>query len=218
MRVNRRPNQWGMSLLEVMVALSIFSIIGLASYQVLSSVMAANVAVKNSADGLQRLQKSFAQMERDMEQLVDRTVRVSDELFSEALLISEQGQQIEMSRGGRANPLQFSRSNLVRVRYDIGIDPHRGQGDSARSVANSRDTQTYLRRLSWSVLDRSSEGKPRIQVLIPIDSLSLSAITNKGHHDIWPPKKLADDEQLQALSIAIEHQTLGELIRLIKVY
>lgn len=204
--------QQGMSLLEVMVALSIFSIIGLASYQVLSSVMTANSSVKVSADSLDRIQKSYAQIERDMEQLVSRRVRFSDQLIGEALLISEQGQQIELTRGGRANPLQFPRSSLLRVRYDLGIDP---QNNSARRT----DKQTYLRRLSWPILDRSTDNdKPHIQLLLPADSLSLSAISNKGRYDSWPPEELAEDEQLLALSLMIDHAELGELVRLIKVY
>ena len=204
MRVKR---QQGMTLLEVMVALSIFSVIGLASYQVLSSVMAANLAVQNSAGSLDRVQKSYAQIERDMEQLVVRSVRSSVESISEPLIISEQGQQIEFTRGGRANPLQLSRSELLRVRYDIGLSTH-----------DSADKQTYLRRLSWPALDRSIDDKPLIQLLLPIDSLTLSAMTNKGRYEAWPPEELADGEQLLALSVMVNHRELGELIRLIKVY
>lgn len=199
--------QQGMTLLEVMVALSIFSVIGLASYQVLSSVMAANQAVKSSAGSLERIQKSYAQIERDMEQLVARSVRSSVESISEPLVISEQSQQIEFTRGGRANPLQLSRSDLLRVRYDIGL-----------STDDSADKQIYLRRLSWAVLDRSIEDKPLVQLLLPVDSLTLSAITNKGRYEQWPLEELADGEYLQALSVAVNHRELGELIRLVKVY
>ena len=204
--------QQGMSLLEIMVALSIFSIIGLASYQVLSSVMAANLAVKVSADHLERMQKSYAQIERDMEQLVSRRVRFSDGLGSDALVISEQGQQIELTRGGRDNSLQFPRSRLLRVRYDLGFNP---QDDSLSRA----DQQLYLRRLSWPVLDRSSDNdEPYIQLLVPVDALSISAISNKDRYDSWPPQELADDERLLALSLVINHVDLGELVRLIKVY
>ena len=199
--------QQGMTLLEVMVALSIFSMISLAAYKVLSNVMSANVTVKASAENLHRIQQSYAHIERDMEQLVDRSVRISDELSSGPLVISAQGQQIDFTRGGRPNPLQLSRSSLLRVRYDIGLSPQ-----------DREDTQTYLRRFSWSVLDRNNEAKPFIQLLMPVESLSFLAITNKGRYDIWPADVLADNEQLIALSITATDVQRGELTRLIKVY
>ena len=207
-------SQKGMTLLEIMVALSIFSIIGLASYQVLSSVMVSSQSVSQSIESLERIQKSYAQIDRDFGQYINRSIRLSGQQIEEALVISEQGQLLSLTRGGRANPLQLARSNLIRVNYDIGLNPERDNPESK----NFGDKQEYLRRLSWPVLDRSdATEEPLVQLLLPVDAIELAALTNKGRYQAWPPETLREDEYLMGLSLSIRHSSLGELVRLVKV-
>lgn len=69
----------GFTLLEVMVAVAIFTLIGLASNSVLNRVLDGDKASQEKFDQLQRLQRVMLTIERDILQAANRKVRVEGE-------------------------------------------------------------------------------------------------------------------------------------------
>ncbi|MDO6678704.1 type II secretion system minor pseudopilin GspJ [Shewanella sp. 4_MG-2023] len=70
--------QAGFTLLEMMIAIGIFAMIGLASNSVLSTVMKNDEATKEFSIRLKALQQGFGIIERDLGQMVARTQRGLD--------------------------------------------------------------------------------------------------------------------------------------------
>jgi general secretion pathway protein J len=217
----------GLTLLEVLIALSVFSIIGVASYRVLISVIATQQTTEKHSFKLNRLQKAMNIIDRDLQQLVQRDIRTrlepnstEDKKDAASLMVGGTNSYlIEFTRGGRRNPLKLSRSALQRVAYDIGAHPESG----IESSSYFQDEARYLRRHYWSTLDRFSDSRPITQALLPgITSLKLTVIDSDTiQHNTWPPIQ-STKQKVQvppiALQLIIEHETQGEISRLYKVY
>lgn len=70
---NRRG---GFTLLEMLVAIAIFAMIGLAANSVLQTVMKNDEATKDFAVRLKAMQQGFGALQRDLGQMVARTPRL----------------------------------------------------------------------------------------------------------------------------------------------
>ncbi|UJF22165.1 type II secretion system minor pseudopilin GspJ [Shewanella sp. OMA3-2] len=71
-------NQRGFTLLEMIIAIAIFAMIGLAANSVLSTVMKNDEVTKTFSVRLKALQQGFGAIERDLGQIVARTFRGLD--------------------------------------------------------------------------------------------------------------------------------------------
>lgn len=207
--------QKGLTLLEVLIALSIFALIGVASFRILSSVIDTQQLGDIHSQKLAQFQKALMIIDTDLQQVVNRPIRIAIDQDSESLLINNGQYPLELTRAGRANPLKLSRSSMQRVAYDIGFHPEVNNSDSE----HYRSRRNYLRRQYWPSLDRSAAQNPLIQVLLTdTDKLKVALITNKGKHQQWPPKKKPSaDEYPVAIEFAFNYPSLGVLTRLYKV-
>ncbi len=213
-----RPQlQRGMTLLEVLIALSIFALIGVASYRVLFSVIDANERTSNHSVKLRQLQRVITLIDADIQHLIDRPVRYSqtDQSLA-ALLVRGNDYPLQLTRTGRPNPLQLQRSNMQRVAYDIGSHPQANQNDSRFY----QDTSQYLRRHSWTSLDRDNDEKKVQALLANVEDFSATVITEDGRYQTWPRDSEDGDDEKPALAIAIEiqHAELGPLKRIYKIF
>lgn len=68
----------GFTLLEMLIAIAIFAMLGIAANSVLSTVMKNDEVTKEFADRLKSLQQGFGALERDLGQMVARTPRSFD--------------------------------------------------------------------------------------------------------------------------------------------
>ncbi len=120
-------NSAGFSLLEVLVAISIFATLSMAAYQVLQGVLNSGELSKKHSENLTELQRAMLILEQDFSQMVARTSRQDgddDESLSVLKmadgLFDSESQGIEFNRLGWTNPLNLlPRSNIARVRYRI---------------------------------------------------------------------------------------------------
>jgi general secretion pathway protein J len=204
--------QSGMTLLEVLIALAIFSLIGVACYRVLFSVIKVQNVSEHHSSQLALHQKAIAILDRDFSQLVERSVRVSVDQLEAALVIGDGDRLVKITRGGRSNPLGLQRSNLQRVAYDIGLHP-------ASNDKNSRyynDETFYLRRHSWPQLDGVQQS-PRIQALLAhTKSFDILAMTKDAVYSRWPVDDKAH-EDLTGIELSLEIDGLSPIKRLYKV-
>lgn len=208
-------HQRGLTLLEVLIALSIFSMIGVASFQVLTTVSETQKVTEQHSRQLVRLQKAMALLDADLQQLVSRDVRVAGKDSVHWLETNNENYVLELTRGGWSNPLQLSRSDLQRVAYDIGPHPRANDADSAYYQQKTR----YLRRHYWRVLDRT-QGSVRVTqaVLADIDAVEVSVLSDKGRFQRWPKADAGKEEPvLKGIQLTLQHTLLGELTRLYRV-
>ncbi len=188
----RRP---GFTLIEVLVALAVFAVIGVMSNRLLTQVIDLGELTEARGERLVEVQRAVEIVRRDVQQLAYRGVR--DELGESqpGFEINEFG-VMQLTRRGWANPLGRHRSELQRVAY--------------ASVENA------LFRLYWPVLDRARESPPVRQLLLhDVTDLEMLAVDAEGvEHRFWPPEDDARGNRLTAVVIRMTLSPYGSVERL----
>lgn len=187
----------GFTLIEMLVALAVFALIGLISNQLLLQIIDLGELTEARGGRFVETQRAVEIIRRDVQQLAHRGVR--DELgdSQHGFEINEFG-LLQFTRRGWANPLGHNRSGLQRVAY--------------------ASVEGALFRLYWPVLDRGPDSLPIRQLLLDdVADLEVLAVDADGvEHRYWPPD---DDARPQAhrLAAVILRMTLppyGDIERL----
>lgn len=201
----------GFTLLEVLVAISIFALIGVASYRVLSSVMLTDERLAQRSEELRRANRAFWILQQDLEQIVARNVRDQNGVQRDWLLIDEKNAlPLIFTRGGRANPLGLPRSDMQRVAYTVGRHPDYEK----EGTEHYHEDRQYLLRYSWPMLDGSGDkAQAQVQVLLPdVDKLTVAVQTNQGLMTRWPPPLTGGSVITpSALRIELHHAAWGDM-------
>jgi|TARA_B110000908_G_scaffold2377_1_gene3221 general secretion pathway protein J len=198
--MNRSKSAAGLTLLEVLIALSIFSLIGVASYRVLNTAIASQrIGAVLSAE-LSAVQKTILIVDRDLQQIIRRPIRSNENVSKDYLVVNRENYPLEFTRGGRRNPLELSRSSMIRIAYDVGLHP---QVTNKESEFYQSET-VFLRRHIWSALDSTEQEQALIQPLLAdVRDLAVAVITESGRQVSWPPEKV-DKGASQENPLAIE--------------
>lgn len=207
MRVsNHKPA--GFTLLEVLIALSIFSVIGLAAYRVLDLAILSQSQIEVHDNKLRSLERAMHIMAMDIDQVINRPVRdnYADELG--ALLAPHDSYSFELTRQGWRNPLQLPRSQLQRVAYEI-----------AATDNTEEPGRTHLLRHYWTVLDRAQDSEPRTQVLLQnIDDIQVRLLNHEGEWQTEWPQQTETGQPIdglpRGLMIELHSQETGLIQRL----
>ncbi|WP_064601575.1 type II secretion system minor pseudopilin GspJ [Photobacterium sp. J15] len=124
-----RGRQGGFTLLEVLVAIAVFSMLSVSAYQVMNGVQRSDQISREHNDRLQEIQRAMVMMDNDFRQIVARKNRSQGEDPSDKLLLSSEylmdsaSMGIIFTRTGWQNPQQmFPRGENVRVGYRIVDD------------------------------------------------------------------------------------------------
>ncbi|MGD2138352.1 MAG: type II secretion system minor pseudopilin GspJ [Gammaproteobacteria bacterium] len=191
----------GFTLLELLVALAIFSLLAVMSYGGLRTVLQQQALTEAAAERLGTLQKTYLIMQRDIEQAVPRPIRDEYGDTQPALAGSD---MLQLTRGGWNNPLHRRRSSLQRVGY----------------VRQDRELVRYV----WQVLDRAQDSEPLEQVLLEnIDAMEIRYLDARNEwHDQWPvatltaaPGELPDLPA--AVEVTLDHEHYGPLVWLFRL-
>ncbi|MES9861923.1 MAG: type II secretion system minor pseudopilin GspJ [Candidatus Thiodiazotropha sp. LLP2] len=178
----------GFTLLELLIAITIFAILATFAYSGLKVVLDTEHQTSQYSKRMSQLQLALSLIQRDIEQAIDRPIRDQhgDEL---AAIVSGgfSGTLLELTRGGYANPMKLPRSNLQRIAYQI--------------------EEETLYRLTWRILDRAQDSEPhRYKLIENIEELELVYFDHElKKQNQWPPNKFDPDSgKKPGLPIAIE--------------
>ena len=158
--------QRGFTLIEILIAMAIFTLIGLASTGLLTTVIDSNDISEERFHKLQALQRAVTTIERDLQQAVARSIRVDGEKRSVVMVGGKvdgsDDDGIGFVRGGQHNPQQMlPRSTLQYVAYRL------------------RDNR--LERLYSTYVDNVIGYEPKIRVLLEdIDGFKVEFKTSQG--------------------------------------
>ena len=195
----------GFTLLEVLIAVAIFVIVGalaMGGYNELIKqsdiVERNNVRSRQVQSGMQRIAQDFATLE-------PRPIREPlGESFQPAFRADARTEQLaEFTHSSWSNPAGLPRSTLQRVMYRV--------------------EDNKLRRDYWYVLDRTMAGEPASAVLIDkVERASLRFLdSNRRWHEQWPPLGYSAPDVLRlrpvAIEVTLELEDWGEIKRLIEV-
>jgi general secretion pathway protein J len=188
----------GFTLLEMLVALAVFALLGLMTSQMVTRVIDVhNVAVERG-ERLGELQLAMQILQRDVLEIAPRSVR--DEM-GDPLPALRIGTDIalELTRSGWRNPLGQRRSELQRVAYQL--------------------QDGTLTRYYWNVLDRAEDTVPVAQELLHnVSELTVYAVDVSGNtHAYWPlvGDQMQDPaQQLAGIEVQINVAPFGEITRL----
>lgn len=121
--------QRGFTLVEILVAIAIFSLIASASTAVLTNVIAASEQSSQSIERLQSLQRAMMVIERDLLQAVNRAPRIGGVDNNTTVFFGGAGEMqsthdgVSFVRNGWQNPMWLlPRSNMQGVAYRLNSD------------------------------------------------------------------------------------------------
>lgn len=163
-----RSHSRGFTLIEILVALMIFAIMGVLAAMSLHSIIRTREQLKKSDHQLLQLQIAMTLLRRDISQVIDRKIRDSNG-DQEAAFLGSGSSEIVFTRTGLINPFNTAQqSNMQRVGYVL-------QGNN-------------LVRLTWDVLDQPPSAQPESQVILSnVQSLQWQFITDNGSTSpSWP--------------------------------
>ena len=189
-----RRRRSGFTLLEVLVAMSIFAVVSVVAYSGLRTAVDAKQSSDVADARLAELQRAYAVLSRDFRQLAPRGVRSA---FGdiEPPLLTEVG-EVRLTRAGRGNPLQLNRSEFVRVGYRLSADGE-------------------LLRLVWPALDQPIDASPAEMILVAeVEALELRCLGDDDRwFETWPPANAAPDDAAlpQAVELTLELADYGAL-------
>lgn len=157
----------GFTLMEIIVVLAVFALIGVISGRIISGVLDNQRLLADRGDRLAEVQLAMKILQRDVMQLNARRIRDQLGDSTEPLMIGADG-MMEFTRAGWRNPLQQPRSELQRVGYIVQDDD--------------------LYRAYWSVLDRPPDAEPHLQKLLSgVNQIEFFALDVSGNeHSFWP--------------------------------
>ena len=190
-----RASHKGFTLLEMLLALVIFSLLSIAGWQLLNTVSRSRELVTEHERRISDIDMAFLLMKQDFRQIIDRGVRVDRQvsvqsIFTGDTMLDTDDQAISFVRSGWRNPGQrLPRSELQRVYYRL--------------------KEGQLQRLYDLVLDVAPGAEPVTRVLLDdVSSLKFSFFYNKN----WHPG-LNERGYPEGIRITLELDDLGLLER-----
>ena len=184
--------QSGVTLLELLVVIAVFSIMSAAAYSGLQNSLKAEENFSASMKDLEAVQMSLTLFQRDIMQLSPRAIR---DAFGddEAAIILFNGRELRFTRVGNFSSLKLDQTELTRVSYSLQDD--------------------LFIRSHWRHLDSTQGDRPlNATLLSKVSNLQIRVLdqNNLWHLD-WP---LSDNAKIRAVEITIELEDWGEIRRL----
>ncbi len=192
----------GFTLLEVLIAVAIFAVVGVMAYGGLQAVLTQQTIARDNADRFRELQFAVQQVSRDLLQLNPRPVREPlGDGYRPALYSDPRSEVLlEFTRGGWTNPLGQARAAVQRVAYVL-------------------EDGALLRR-HWFVPDQTLGEEPvEREVLTGVLEVRLRFFGAAGWSEEWPAGGAGADPALRplAVEVVLELEDWGEIRRLLEV-
>ncbi len=149
-------NSYGFTLLELMVAISIFAIVSLLTMGGLNNMLNTQEHAEKKLQRLTQFQMVFTIMSRELQQLASRPIR--DEYGGFVSAVSDEG----------VDSLEFTHQGRITLGDDISL----------QRVAYYLEDKKLIKKV-WRVLDRVEDSQPEKQVLLDdINSLTFSLFSS----------------------------------------
>lgn len=179
--------QRGFTLIEILIAMAIFTLIGLASTGLLTTVIDSNDISEERFAKLQLLQRAMITIERDLQQAVPRATRVNGEKQDVVMAGGETDDSdddgIGFVRGGWHNPqLMLPRSTLQFVAYRL--------------------QENKLERLYSNYVDNVIGYEPKVRVLLEdVESLKIEFLATSNSSSLDEDEDISWSENYKGTAL-----------------
>lgn len=187
--------QQGFTLLEILIALFIFTIVSVMLMTALHSMMNINTVTEKKAKEIRMLQRTFLVMSRELTQAINRPV--ANEVGKTSFAFVGEANRFMFTHAGFANPnAALARSNLQRTGYEW------------------RDNQLW--RLTWDALDLAPDTKLHQRAILDnIIKAEFYYLDNKNHFQTsWPASGQAQSILPRAVKVILTIKDQGSITQL----
>jgi general secretion pathway protein J len=200
------PQAGGFTLLELLVAMAIFAILGTLALSGYTELQRQSEYAEQRLERLREVQRAMQAIGQDLAQIEPRPIRepLGEALIPAVLATDSIEYGLQFTRAGWSNTAGLARPTLQRVGYRLD-----GEG---------------LWRDHWPVLDRTLVTEPtRVKLLGKVRSVRFRFMNaTREWVDRWPVSdgtNLAGSERLRpaAIEIVLELEDWGEIRRVIEV-
>jgi general secretion pathway protein J len=200
------PQAGGFTLLELLVAMAIFAILGTLALSGYTELQRQSEYAEQRLERLREVQRAMQAIGQDLAQIEPRPIRepLGESLIPAVLATDSIEYGLQFTRAGWSNTAGLARPTLQRVGYRLD-----GEG---------------LWRDHWPVLDRTLVTEPtRVKLLGKVRSVRFRFMNAAREWvDRWPVSdgtNLAGSERLRpaAIEIVLELEDWGEIRRVIEV-
>ncbi len=193
-----RFKQPGFTLIEVMVAIFVFSVMSVFAYGGLNQVLKGQNYLQSSSDQLKDLQLTFRYFEKDINQLINRAIR-NQYADLQPAFVGDEDKALSFTHAGWRNPANLVRSKLQRVTYEL--------------------SENTLKRYTWGQLDGAiAEDYFTTNLINGVESIKLRYLdANNQWHATWPPLNSNSFQQVgipRAMELTIKVEQMEEVRRL----
>jgi general secretion pathway protein J len=187
----------GFTLFEMIIAVSIFAVMGVIAFGGLGQMTRTGQAVADANDRLSDLQFAVVYFVRDWVQVSPRKIRNQYGDEESNIVLTEDS--ISFTRSGWSNLLGHPRSTLQRVQYLI--------------------VDKQLVRRHWSSLDQGIGENPiQVTMLDNVESMEIVFHNQQGNAmRVWPVESGSEGGTPILLAFTLELSDIGEITRLLEV-
>jgi len=194
---NLKNKSYGFTLIEVVVAVAIFAVVGVLAFGGLNQVLKSQEHIQDLSLRLKNLQLTFRHLERDINQIVGRSVRNQYGDIQPAFM-GDGDKAVSFTHSGWRNPANLVRSKLQRVTYKL--------------------SDNTLTRYSWAQLDGAiAEEFFATDLLEDVESFTMRYLDQSNQwHTTWPPlnSNQRQTEIPKALEVTVKAKPWDEIKRL----
>ena len=189
-----RPRS-GFTLIEVMVALAIFSMLSLMSFNGINSLIAAESAMRDTANRLRAIERVFAEFENDV-------------LFATP--------RPAWDASGRLEPALYGRPSQA-AGYRVSFSHHSSSPETPPNRVSYLFVPPNIALSVHAQLDATGANEvPPITVLEGLQSVSVRFLgTNDRWSDIWPPSGSPATSLPRAVELILDIDGLGRISRMV---
>lgn len=188
-------NQKGFTLLEILIALFVFTIVAMIMVSALHTALTTQSVTEKNAARFNQLQIAMLLISRDFEQIIDRPIINAAGTQEPALYGTNT--DIQFTHAGLANPLgELNRSTLQRTHYFL--------------------RKNSLVRETWPELDQTRHTLSSQRLLLQeVSDLRFQYLDQKGKfQNVWPAPDQADTSLPKAIRISITIKNMGKISQL----
>lgn len=189
--------QYGMTLLELLVAMTLMVIISAIAYASLNGLVDAKIHTDDVAKNLRMELLTSQQINKDFQSLINR--KAKDQLGNLNEAIIGNYSSVQFNRNGHANPLNQHRSELQRVHWFV------------------RENSLYRRSLDMLDIGSFPKWQER-KYLDNVDTLNINYINSVGQESrFWPIKNSINPIRFIQFNIIMQDETVFKYLLVPKI-